>query len=215
MRRGRPRSSAVVAPMPLPNQLERAGLAFAPAYAKCFGHLPELSLLMLRVQYEYPFECAYDGPVWLLIEPGSIMGKWGISLNARSIGQRALAPVEAHVRGTRGVEVTALVVSGRNIVHLEVTTDRLDGGLLNPLYLAGSFGVEVSPPRIVPIPQGGDFEAYDENLLPYYAGTLVYHMSFGLESVPEGEAVILELVADPGAGHGGAVPRAQRALCEW
>ena len=193
---GSPGPSAVVPPMPLPNQLERGGLAFAPAYAKYFGHVPELSLPMLRVQYEYTFECAYDGPVWLLIEPDSIVGEWGISLNVRSIEQRDLAPVEAHVRGTHGAEVTELLASGRNIVRLEVTTDRLDGGLLNPLYLAGSFGVEVSPPRIVPIPEKGAFEAYDENLLPYYAGTLIYHMSFGLESVPQGETVVLDLVTD-------------------
>lgn len=94
------------------------------------------------------------------------------------------------------MEVTSLLLPGRNLVRLELTTDRLDGGLLNPLYLAGRFGVELGPPRIVALPEVGRFEAYDQNLLPYYAGTVSYRMSFWLESVPDGESVLLELVTD-------------------
>ena len=194
--RGNPGPGAVVFPMPLPNQLESGQLAFVPQYAKYFGHVPELSLPALTVQYEYTFECTYGGPVWLLFEPDSVVGEWCLFLNAGSIAQGDLAPIDAHVRGTLGVEVTGLLRPGRNTVRLVLTTDRLDGGLVNPLYLAGDFGVELGLPRIVPLPQVGGFEAYEENLLPYYAGMLTYHMSFWLESVPRGNTVLLELITD-------------------
>lgn len=204
---GEPGPSAVVPAMPLPNQLERGRLSFVPAYTSYFGHVPELSVPLLHARYAYTFECAYDGPVWLLIEPDSIGGEWRISLNGHSIGPDDLGPAEAHVRGTQGLEITRFLVAGENCVYVDVSTDHADaqqtasshppdGGLLNPLHLAGSFGVEVSPPRLVPLPERGEFEAYDTNKLPYYAGAVTYHMSFELDRVPGDDFVVLELGTD-------------------
>jgi hypothetical protein len=56
--------------------------------------------------------------------------------------------------------------------------------------------VEASPPRLVPLPERGEFEAYDTNTLPYYAGAVTYHMIFSLDRVPDADTIVLELSTD-------------------
>ena len=75
-------------------------------------------------------------------------------------------------------------------------TDRPDGGLLNPLYLAGDFGVTLDPVRLVDCKTTGPFERYEENLLPYYAGVIDYTTQFFLERVPTTDHVILDFAYD-------------------
>ncbi|MCD6285404.1 MAG: hypothetical protein J7M39_05770, partial [Anaerolineae bacterium] len=180
--------------MPLANQLSTSGLPFAPAFHHFFGHVPELSLPELTVRYEASFECAYEGPVELVMEPGSLRGDWSICVNeAPPLTAAAFGPTMAHVRGSLGADITAALQPGANTIRVEVTTDRLDGGLLNPLYLAGSFGVVLAPLGLVAVKVDGAFERYVDNLLPYYAGVVDYTMRFTLLAVPESPTALVSL----------------------
>ena len=96
------------------------------------------------------------------------------------------------VRGSLGKDITACLQPGKNILDIELQTDRSDGGLLNPLYLAGDFGVELNPVRLTPRALVGGFEQYKENKLPFYSGTIEYAMSFELFSLPPGPRAILQ-----------------------
>lgn len=179
---------------PLPNQLEEGGFCFSPRYSHRFGQQPELSLPALTVRYRYSFQCAYQGPVELVMEPGSIAGDWVVSVNGHVIQPGEFQPSSAHVRGSLGVDVSTAIARGLNVIEVRVTTDRLDGGLLNPLYLAGEFGVALDPVRLVPRPDQGLFEDYERNLLPYYSGELEYTTSFTLPEVPAADHVLVALV---------------------
>jgi len=186
--------AVAVQTMPLANQLSTSGLRFAPAFHHFFGHVPELSLPELTVLYEVSFECAYEGPVELVMEPGSLRGDWSICVNeAPPLTAAAFGPTTAHVRGSLGAGITAALQPGANTIRVEVTTDRLDGGLLNPLYLAGSFGVVLAPLGLVAPKVDGAFERYVDNLLPTYAGVVDYTMRFSLPVVPEGHTTLVAL----------------------
>src|SRR5690606_613103 len=90
---------------------------------------------------------------------------------------------------------------GRNEIAVELSTDRHDGGLVNPLYLAGQFGVKLNqaphPPTLTPPAEQGSFAAWEENGMPYYAGVVEYTGEFTLT-----EAELGLLVQRPGSPHG-------------
>jgi hypothetical protein len=184
--------SALVRATPIANQLEEGEVPFVPVYRKYFGHEPELSLPELHARYEITFDCDYSGPVQLIMEPGSIVGGWHIDVNGNnSLGPADFQPTAAHVRGSLGTDITDRLVPGENVIHVEVITDRSDGGLLNPLYLAGDFGVRLNPARIVARTDEGIFEEYEQNLLPYYAGVIEYTTTFTLVQLPSAERVLV------------------------
>ena len=185
---------ATVPAAPLVNQLEKGGFRFAPAIDYSFGRMPQLRLPALRVRYGFSFDNHYAGPVELVMEPGSIVGEWRIRVNdGDRIKPSDFRPTDAHVRGSLGVDVTRFLRQGENRIIAEVGTDRPDGGLLNPLYLAGDFGVELDPLRLVQRPETGGFEAWEANGLPYYAGVVEYETTFELDNPPAGDAVLAEL----------------------
>lgn len=194
---GDPGQDRVVPAIPLAEQLAYGQFQFSPAFERYFGCAPELVFPEFHVRYQSSFECFYTGPVQLVMEPGSIVGEWAIFVNQRGpIKPALLKPTSAHVRGSLGVEITDFLHQGQNTVSVEVVTGRPDGGLLNPLYLAGDFGVALDPMRLVPRERVGAFERYEENLLPYYAGVIQYTTRFVLEDVPAADHVILQFDYD-------------------
>lgn len=191
---GSPSTVSSVPAVPLANQLAISKLPFTPELDQWFGLEPRFRLPEIKVRYEYAFENAYSGPVELVMEPGSIVGEWQVWINeAGPITADQFAPTTAHVRGSLGLDVTGHLRPGQNLIRVEVKTDQLDGGLLNPLYLAGDFGVSLNPVSLVERAQEGGFETYTENGLPYYAGGIEYTLSFALAELPEAERVVVDI----------------------
>lgn len=197
-KRGRTETRAVSA-VPLVNQLEEGGFAFTPLFRKFFGSMPELELPELRVRYVYRFANAFRGPVKLVMEPGSIAGEWEIRVNGGSaIRKTAFRETTAHVHGSLAVPVTQYLRQGRNEIVVEVRSKRMDEGLLNPLYLAGGFGVELNPVRLVTQRAEGGFETYEANGLPHYSGVVEYESQFTLARMPTGKRMLADLEFSPG-----------------
>ena len=189
--------TAVVPAVPLSDQLERGGFRFAPRVRRYFGHEPELEWPPLRVRYEADFENAYAGPVEFVMEPGSIVGDWRLWVNeAGPLTAGDLRPTSAHVRGSVGCDITAMLRPGPNTLRIEIADARPEGGLLNPLYLAGDFGVSLAPLGLIERPAVGGFETYEANGLPFYAGVIEYALAFDLSGVPGGERVLAQFVTD-------------------
>jgi hypothetical protein len=190
---GSPLQTAIVPALPICHQLEKGNLRFAPCVKHMFGNAPELDWPLLRVCYEYVFENQFTGPIELVIEPDSIVGDWRMWVNGEgAFSPTDLAPTTAHVRGSLGKDITAYLQPSENVLSIELQTNRSDGGLLNPLYLAGDFGVELNPIRLVPRVKVGGFEQYEENELPFYSGMIEYAMSFDLSGLPPGPRVVLQ-----------------------
>jgi len=194
---GEEEQEAVVPAIPLAEQLAVGKFRFRPAVERHFGGAPELTYPELRVRYRHSFNCMYDGPIQLVMEPGSIAGEWAAFVNESGpLEARVWQPTSAHVRGSLGVDITNLLQHGENTLAIEVVTDRSDGGLLNPLYLAGDFGVMLRPTRLVPRQPIGSFEQYEENLLPFYSGLIQYSTQFVLQEVPETDHAIVHFEYD-------------------
>ncbi len=191
---GTPGPAAVVPAVPLANQLAASKLPFAPAWAKTFGLQPRMELPTLRARYSATFHNAFDGVMELVMEPGSLVGSWSIWINrAGPFTAADFGPGAAHVRGSLGLPITEHLRPGENTITVEVTTDRTDGGLLNPLYLAGEFGVSLAPLGLAVRKELGVFEDWEANGLPFYAGVVDYAFPFDVPVVPEGDTILLEL----------------------
>ncbi len=179
---GRPVQSAFVPAIPLDDQLERGGFRFAPHVRRYFGHEPELAWPPLHVRYECTFDGAYAGRVEFVMEPGSIVGDWRLWVNnAGPLSAADFAPTAAHVRGSLGADITRLLRPGPNALRIEIEAAQPEGGLLNPLYLAGDCGVALNPLRLIERPEIGGFETYEANGLPFYAGVIEYTLDFDLD----------------------------------
>lgn len=178
---------------PLANQLAESGLQISPRFVQQFGLEPRLEMPELRIRYQHEFDNQYTGSVHLVMEPGSIVGDWQIWVNeCGPFGLIDFQPVHAHVRGAVGINITSCLMQGTNRLIVEVKTGRSDGGLLNPLYLAGEFGVIATPEKIVDRPVHGEFEDYQGNLLPYFSGVLEYDLQLDLPPLPECSRVAIQ-----------------------
>jgi hypothetical protein len=189
--------TATVPAVPLSDQLELGGFRFASGVRRYFGHEPELDWPPLHVRYECAFENSYSGRVELVMEPGSVVGDWRLWVNdSDPLTAADFAPTNAHVRGSLGVDITALLGLGSNALRVEIANARPEGGLLNPLYLAGDFGVALHPLRLIERPEIGSFEAHEANGLPFYAGMIEYALDFDLPEIPHSQCVRADLVTD-------------------
>ena len=190
--------SASVQAVPLANQLEQGGFRFAPRVNRVFGTPPLLSWPMMHLRYEASFDLDYPGPVELVMEPGSIAGDWSLTVNqSQPLDESSFQPTGAHVRGSLGLRLNRWLKPGRNTLAVTVKTDQPDGGLLNPLYLAGEFGVSLNPLRLTGRRTAGIFEKYSQNSLPFYAGELEYQIPIDIAALPDGPRlrVVLEFPA--------------------
>jgi len=186
--------SATVDAIPLANQLRQGGFRFAPEIREGFGQMPTLGLPTLQLRYTCGFEFAANSPVELVMEPGSLLGDWSLRLNeSPAWTERDFQPTTTHVRGSLGLDLTPWLQPGPNRLVIELTTNRLDGGLRNPLYLAGGFGVQLAPLRLADRPMAGLFDAYEGNGLPHFSGVIDYTASIDLAGLPQDDRVLLEL----------------------
>jgi len=185
-----------VTAMPLANQLAESGLPFAPIIDRFFGAAPELRLPMLDVRYRTSFHHHFNGPVHLLMEPGSLTGQWCILVNGHILTDSDFNTTGMFVNGCLGVDVTDLLQPGENQIVVDVQTNQLDAGLRNPIYLAGEFAVRLHPLALEPRSAQGAFEAYEANGLPYYAGIVDYRGDVTLPQLPPNPSVLIELDVD-------------------
>lgn len=187
---------ATVRAMPLANQLAEGAFRFSPRFRFTFGVMPQMEIPPLVVRYRYRFLSEWEGPCELVLEPGSIGGRWTIQVNERAVLRpEDFRPTDAHVRGSLGAPIADQLLAGENVITVQVESDRLDGGLRNPLYLAGPFGVwlDGEVPRLASRPEQGEYEAWRKNGLPYYAGAVEYRAQFRQRELPPTKQAILEL----------------------
>lgn len=181
--------------IPLSNQLAIGNFMFSPTIKTYFGHEPELEFPQLNLKYQYQFEHKYNGQVELVMEPGSIGGDWKVIINNKSIVNiDHFTPSDAHVQGSLTVDITSMLQNGINTIEVFVTAAKPNHGLSNCLYLAGNFGVELSPVRLVDLDSDGKYEDYIGNKIPFYAGVIEYESSFMLTQLPQSESVFVEML---------------------
>lgn len=178
--------------VPLINQLKNARIPFSPDITCHFGLEPAISIPELNLLYECQFNLEFTGSVELVMEPGTIVGEWLILVNNRPLRQDEFLDTTSHVKGSLGMDITDLLHQGENTIHVKVRTAKHDGGLLNCLYLAGFFAVELATKSLKTFMDKGRFEDYTANGLPYFSGCIEYRTLFDVKKIPEAEYVHLD-----------------------
>lgn len=179
--------AVVVEAMPLANQLKQGRFAFRPEIEERFGSAPRLAFPSLRLRYTAEFFCRTDVEVALVMEPGSLGGVWRLELNETwRAGPEQFGPAAAGilVPGCLSLDIAPGLRPGRNRLVFEIEASRPDQGLRNPLYLAGGFAVRLDPLAIEPFSSQGEWEQYERNGLPFFAGELEYAGCFTVDAVP-------------------------------
>lgn len=193
-REGKIVKSSLTEVLPVSNQLKKANFSFKPEFKEYFGHRPELDFPDLSIRYKYSFENHYSGKVELLMEPDTIKGNWVIKVNdKKEIMFRDFYKTDTHIRGSQAVNVSNYLIQGTNNIKVEVSVSQPSDGLINPLYLAGDFGVSLDPVSIVEQKRGGLFEEYEYNFLPFYSGVIEYKTEFNLDNLPDSKFVLIRL----------------------
>lgn len=189
---------AAVPAVPLINQLAGGRFPFVPAVQEHWGTISDLNLPRLHVRYTATFVNRYDARVYLVMEPDSIVGDWSIRVNgSEPLAAAAFSTVDLHVRGSLGANVTGHLRPGPNTITVDVQTDRHDGGLLNALYLAGGFAVSLKGPTLTRRESAGQFEDYQANGLPYYAGVVEYEMAVETPAIRHDQLILADFDFGP------------------
>jgi hypothetical protein len=111
----------------------------------------------------------------LLVERAAFEGDWTLQLNGRPIDWAQFVPVRVYDVDNFVLPLAVLTESGPMRLDIEFSGPRLDGGLVSPLYLRGSFGVRgKSRRKLVELPVSFRFGDPVRNGVPHYSGTIVY-----------------------------------------
>ncbi len=164
---------------------------FPAVFSQTFGTPMKMGL-------RYPLECIYTvsfeitqlpEACMLVMDRQAIAGEGVIYINGHAILDEQLQPHRVYDYRNMGCPIGQYLVLGSNELRVEMTIRQDFEGVIDPLYLQGEFGVELTPggsPRLTDSPstadglRGGVVAGY-----PYYAGSLSYSRGLHLEHLPE------------------------------
>ena len=185
---------AEITHFPMSEQLARSGLAFAPTITAGFGSPATVALPHVDLTYRTNFTLRTTRPIRLLMELGTLVDEgWRIRINAGpAFGAADLTPMTGLADAAVGIEITPWLMPGVNLLHITVSSDREDGGLRNPLYLAGDFAVLPGAVISDPVPSA-PWRDVDAAGLPFAACTMAWEADVDLPPPPPGDLVMLDL----------------------
>ncbi|MBN2626147.1 MAG: hypothetical protein JXA95_05725 [Spirochaetales bacterium] len=194
-----------VSAAPLINQIDEGDFLWRPQVHHHFGWMPDLEGSPQSVIYRCMFtlnEGKAAGDTELMIEPGSLRGKWEISINGGSpLAVKDLTARDYPVQGTEGLSIGSFLKEGENTIEIHCETVGLDEGLVSPLYLAGRFSVRPDDSLSEGDREGYlgicPFDDYRAMGLPYYSGQLLYSFDFDYQPDENGREKILLEVTPP------------------
>lgn len=160
---------------PLQEQLLYAGIPAPAVVRPGFGTPPNLRLAELRCHYRHAFRLATPMPLDLIVEDGALTGEdWTLTLN----GAHLFHPSDFTRRSaaddlSRLHFPSELLQEGNNVLELTCVTQRVEGGLANPLYLAGDFSAASDGCLEASVSEAamGDLDAAG---LPHFAGIVLW-----------------------------------------
>ena len=169
---------AVVDSFPLIDQYEAAGIRIAVEQQPWFGCPKELRWPAQSVRYRQCFhsELATGHALDLVIEPGSLLGDWTISLNGRRFTADNFETSARYLPTNLVCAIGDAVVPGENELVVELSSELSFGGLRNPLYIMGDMGVrrEGTCYCLTALPSHGSILDRAGSGLPFYAGRIAY-----------------------------------------
>lgn len=150
----------------------------------------------MEAKLDYPAACSYEtcfivesmpSLCKLLMERGAISGNYTIYINGYAITAEQFSPDFYYDYLNQSCSVLPYLIPGRNVLRVEVEVMHDWDGVVNPIYLAGDFGVESSidgAGRMTTMPAVGQLVCSPQAGLPYYAGTITLQQLVHMETSP-------------------------------
>lgn len=164
--------------IPLIDQMEQSGLKINICQRDYFGCPKELEFPQVEARYTYSFqnELPAGTEVYLVMEPGTLLGEWALQVNGTAFCADDFAVKPIYLPTNLAVPVTSCLKAGENKLELHLKSDKSFGGIRNPLYLCGSFAVawQSGVPVLQKAREKGKICDLTQSGLPYYAGTVEY-----------------------------------------
>ncbi len=206
---------ATVEAAPLIDQLEAGSLSCPVVQKPYFGCPKELAFPETKVNYCTRFFCSdsimnstgmagsgADGareqnPIYLVMEPGTFLGEWEIRMNGHIFREEDFVQKKIYLDTNLAVEAGKYLVPGWNEITVEMNVKVSFGGMRNPLYLFGKFGVERLEQswNLTRLSEAGRMEDYTALGLPFYYGEAVFTGELSVPAI-KGEFVSVRLSAD-------------------
>lgn len=153
----------------------------------------------LRLSLDYPLTAVYttevdirgvSGEVWLIMDQGAISGARTIRINDLVLDQSGFQPVHLYDHMNTGCEISAGLREGINTITVEVEIGHDWDGVVDALYLTGSFevGHDGSCTVLTGTGTAGRLTALKAGPYPghpFYAGVLSFQRSVCLDAVPK------------------------------
>lgn len=188
---------AVVETAPIIDQLETGGFAYSVEQQRYFGCPKELAFTGVKnVTYRLKLFCDVEvqaaGPIYLVMEPGTVLGDWKLDINGHSVAEKDFVPKSLYLKTNLALDVSDYLVQGENQFVAALSTEYSFGGMRNPLYLLGAFGVEKQEEQwhLTALRSSGRMEDFVKLGLPFYYGEAVFNGEIFCEEIREDYAVI-------------------------
>jgi hypothetical protein len=148
---------------------------------------------------DYPINCQYTTRFrideipercHLLMDRGSISGKFGITINEVEITAENFESREIYDHLNRVCEITSMLQEGENTLSIQVNVEHDWDGVVDAIYLMGPFGVshdKLKNPVLTPLVKNSLLHRGPYSGYPYYAGTITFKRRVNLSEVPDTE----------------------------
>lgn len=187
---------ATVEAAPLIDQLEAGGLSLPVLQKKYFGCPKELDFAGTEVVCRTEIFCTEEilkgKPVYLVMEPGTFLGEWELQVNGHALGEKDFTAKKIYLDTNLAAEVGGYLVPGRNEIMAKVKVEVFFGGMRNPLYLFGEFGVAKRGEdwELSALPAMAKLGDFCGSGLPFYYGEAVFEEELWVDEVTEKEIIV-------------------------
>ncbi|MDF2926932.1 MAG: hypothetical protein K0R57_5846 [Paenibacillaceae bacterium] len=156
----------------------------------------------LRLAMDYPLAVVYStevdirgaaGDVRLVMDQGAISGARTIRINGRVLDQSLFHSMPLYDHMNTGCDITAYLREGINTIAVDVEVGHDWDGVVDALYLTGSFQVEHDGSRAVlteaeaagqpAVLKAGPYPGH-----PFYAGDMSFARTVWLDAIPEADS---------------------------
>lgn len=183
-------TDTLVESMPVIDQIKKGNMLIPLESKEAFGCPKDLVLSPDTYLYQTEFEAEEEAiakPAYLVVEPQGIRGEWEIELNGHVFVAADFKKQNFYLPDNQAVLMKGCLKAGKNELFVRVQAADNSSGINSPLYILGSFGVEVKGERLrlIKEPVKGSIKNAKESLVPFYAGSITYEKSIKFSNIPE------------------------------
>ena len=153
----------------------------------------------LEIQVNLPLVCWFrtafladvvPSKLALVMDRSAILGDCQIFLNGSRLPSNAFRPTFRYDHSNVTCAIGRRATRGKNVLAVRVELDQVSGGLVDPFYLFGRFGVRRwrrNAFRITNPVESGHLARLEDLRMPFYAGTVAYTREIALPQHPESD----------------------------